>query len=228
MGMNHLILALVSLSCLFSFSTSTSTPPSYSYHYSFSHSSSSAPSAAFNNVPFSKSSGTRMDQTFNKLPTLPTNNVDPGLQQICKDTDHPVECVSNIVPFLGHSKFVAEPVSVLKLEIQAMDNKVKEAIDKATKLMQDHSTQTMTASCLETCLDSYKSILDSDKRVLDALSLHDGYQVSMELSSNIENVQTCEDAFQEANIKSPNIQMDSAIRKMISNTLAIGVNKVHF
>ncbi|PPR82765.1 hypothetical protein GOBAR_AA37950 [Gossypium barbadense] len=169
-----------------------------------------------------------MDQTFNKLPTLPTNNVDPGLQQICKDTDHPEECISNIVPFLGHSKFVAEPVSVLKLEIQAMDNKVKEAIDKATKLMQDHSTQKMTASCLETCLDSYKSILDSDKRVLDALSLHDVYQVSMELSSNIENVQTCEDAFLEANIKSPNIQMDSAIRKMISNTLAIGVDKVHF
>ncbi|KAB2068642.1 hypothetical protein ERO13_A08G040400v2 [Gossypium hirsutum] len=227
MGMNHLILALVSLSCLFSFSTSTSTPPSYSYHYSFSHSSSSAPSAAFN-VHFPKSSGTRIDQTFNKLPTLPTKNVDPGLQQICKDTDHPVECISNIVPFLGHSKFVAEPVSVLKLEIQAMDNKVKEAIDKATKLMQDHSTQKMTASCLETCLDSYKSILDSDKRALDALSLHDVYQVSMELSSNIENVQTCEDAFLEANLKSPNIQMDSVIRKMISNTLAIGVDKVHF
>lgn len=218
--MNHLILALVSLSCLFSFSTST--PPSYSYHYSFSRSSSSSPSAF--NVHFPKSSGPRVDLPFNTLPT----NVDPGLQQICRDTDHPVECISNIVPFLGHGKFVAEPVSVLKLEIQAMDNKVKEAMDKATKLMQDHSTQKMTASCLETCMDSYKSILDSDRRVLDALSLHDVYQVNMELSSNIENVQTCEDAFLEANLKSPNIKMDSMIRKMITNSLAIGVDKVHF
>ncbi|XP_022760015.1 uncharacterized protein LOC111306403 [Durio zibethinus] len=229
MEINHFSIVLISLSCLFSFSASTSAPSPLPNDVIISDSEvpawspSSAPSS-FDGQSFSfKPEREKNDQTFTILP----GSVDPNLQRICGDTDHPIECLTTIVPFLGE-KVAIEPVSILEVGIQAMDNKTKEALAEASELLLDPSTPKHIASCLETCIDSYNAILESDQKVLDAISIRDLYQLSMELSSNVENVHACEDAFEEADLESPIKEMDSLLGKMISNSLAIGVDMVHF
>ncbi|XWS31833.1 hypothetical protein CRYUN_Cryun23aG0110100 [Craigia yunnanensis] len=236
MEINHFILVLISLSCLFSFSASTNAPsplpdasnPAPSPLSDISEVPSGSPASApssFDGQSFSfpEPEVEKTDQLFNILP----GSVDPGLQQICGDTDHPIECITTTVPFLGE-KIAIEPVSILKVGIEAMNNKTKEALAKATMLLLDPSTPKSVASCLETCIDSYNAILDSDQKVLEAIYIRDLYQLSMELSSNVENVHACEDAFDEADLESPIKEMDSLLAKMISNSLAIGVDMVHF
>ncbi|XVF22076.1 hypothetical protein REPUB_Repub12eG0142700 [Reevesia pubescens] len=276
MEINHFILLLISLSCLFSFSASTTAPspsPSASSPAASPLSDASTPASSplsdisspaasplsdastpassplSNNILISSVSevpsgspasapssfdtqsfnfnfefeGQKFDQTFSLLP----GSVDPGLQKICGDTDHPIECLTTIVPFLDE-KVAIEPVSILKVGIEATNIKTKEALAKATMLLQDPSTPKPVASCLEICIDSYDSILDSDQKVLDAIRMKDLYQLSMELSSNVENVHDCEDAFEEAHLESPIKEIDSLLAKMISNSLAIGVDLVHF
>ncbi|XVE77535.1 hypothetical protein DITRI_Ditri13aG0071000 [Diplodiscus trichospermus] len=224
MEMNHFSLVLISLSCLFSFSASTSAPsPLYSEFPSGSPASPPSPFDGQTSFSFPKPEEEKRDQTFSILPV----SVDPGLQRICGDTDHPIECITTTVPFLGE-KVAIEPVTILKVGMEAMNNKTKEALAKATMLLQDPATPKHVASCLETCVDSYNAILESDQKVLDAINIRDLYQLSMELSSNVENVHACEDEFEEADIESPIKEMDSLLAKMISNSLAIGVDMVHF
>ncbi|XP_022728260.1 uncharacterized protein LOC111283882 [Durio zibethinus] len=228
MEINHFnILGLmISLSCLFSFSASTSAPSPLSSDISVPFGSPASAPSSFDvqySFSFPEPEGEKPGQTFSILP----GNIDPTLQRICGDTDHPIECLITTVPFLGEIVAI-EPVSILKVGIEAMNNKTKEALAKATRLVQDPSTPKHVASCLETCIDSYNAILDSDQKVLDAISIRDLYQLSMELSSNVENVHACEDAFEEADIESPIKEMDLLLGKMISNSLAIGVDLVHF
>ena len=231
MEINHSILVLISLSCLFSFSASTSTsaPSPLSYDISDSEVPSGSPTSApssFDGQSFSFSEPAGDKPEFQSFSILP-DSVDPTLQRICGDTDHPIECLTTTAPFLGE-KIAIEPVSILKVGIEAMNNKTKEALAKVTMLLVDPSTPKPVASCLESCIDSYNAILDSDQKVLDAISTRDLYQLSMELSSNVENVHACGDAFEEADIESPIKEMDSLLGKMISNSLAIGVDMVHF
>ncbi|MBA0616418.1 hypothetical protein Godav_016464, partial [Gossypium davidsonii] len=62
------------------------------------------------------------DQTFFILP----NDVDPKLQNICGETDYPIECLATTIPFLDENVAII-PVSILKVEIDAIHNKTKEA-----------------------------------------------------------------------------------------------------
>ncbi|XWS46548.1 hypothetical protein CRYUN_Cryun14cG0077200 [Craigia yunnanensis] len=224
MEINHFILVLISFSCLFSFSASTSAPSALSDSEIPSGSPASTPSSFdVQSFSFPEPEADKPDQTFSILPA----SIDPGLQRICGDTDHPIECLTTTVPFLVE-KVAIEPVSILKVGIEAMNNKTKETLAKAKMLLLDPSTPKPVASCLESCIESYNAILDSNQKVLDAISIRDLYQLSMELSSNVENLHACEDAFEEANIESPMKEMDILLGKMISNSLAIGVDMVHF
>ncbi|XWS76660.1 hypothetical protein CRYUN_Cryun01aG0196400 [Craigia yunnanensis] len=209
----------------FSFSASTTAPSPLSVAAEVPSGSPASAPSSFDGQTFSipEPEVEKTDQSFTILP----DSIDPGLQQICGDTDHPIECLTTTVPFLGE-KVAIEPVSILRVAIEAMNNKTKEALGKATMLLLDPSTPKPVASCLEACIDSYNAILDSDQKVLDAISIRDLYQLSMELSSNVENVHGCEDAFKEADLESPLKEMDSLLGKMISNSLAIGVDMVHF
>ncbi|XVE73453.1 hypothetical protein DITRI_Ditri11bG0118700 [Diplodiscus trichospermus] len=225
MELNRFILVFISLTCLFSFSASTSAPsPLSPISEAPSGSPASSPSS-FEGQSFSfpEPDVEKIDQTFTILP----GNIDPALQKICGDTDHPVECLTTTVPFLD-DKIAVEPVSILKVGIEAMNNKTREALAKASKLLLDPSTPERVASCLETCVDSYNAILDGDQKVLEAISMRDLYQLSVELSSNVENVHGCQDAFEEADLESPIKDIDTLLGKMISNSLAIGVDMVHF
>ncbi|KAK5805021.1 hypothetical protein PVK06_032673 [Gossypium arboreum] len=72
------------------------------------------------------------------------------------------------------------------------------------------------------------SILESKHRILDAISLGDDKQLRVELSSNVDKIYHCEDAFEEANVKSPITEVNSLLGKMITNSLTITIDMVHF
>ncbi|EOX95282.1 hypothetical protein QUC31_004963 [Theobroma cacao] len=213
MAINHFILVLISLSCLFSFSASSPAP-----------SPASAPfPSEIQSFNFPEPEGQKHEQELTILPV----SADPSLQRICGDTDHPIECLTTTVPFLGDDVKI-EPVSILKVGLEAMGNKTREALAEASLLLLDPSTQEAVASCLETCIDSYNAILDTNQKALEAIAIRDLYQLSMELSSNVENVHACSDAFEEAELESPIKEIDALLEKMISNSLAIGIDMVHF
>ncbi|TYG55352.1 hypothetical protein ES288_D09G265900v1 [Gossypium darwinii] len=167
---------------------------------------------------FSKPPG---DQTFFILP----NDVDPKLQSICGETDYPIECLTTTIPFLDENVAII-PVSILKVEIDAIHNKTKEAIDKAYEFSMNPSTSRLLPLCLKTCINNYNAILESKQRILDAISIGDANELSMELSHNMEHVFACEDEFKEAKIESPIVKLNSLLVKIITNSLTIYVDMV--
>ncbi|KAL4296217.1 hypothetical protein GQ457_12G004130 [Hibiscus cannabinus] len=158
---------------------------------------------ASSDARFFSVSNPRGDRTF---PAPPANV--PRLQRVRVDTNH--------------------LVSILMVEIEAIDSKAKEALHMASKLLSNPSTLKPIAFYLETCIDNYNVILESKRRVLDAIGTGDAEQLSAELSSNVDNIFTCEDAFKKSDIKSPVMEMDSLLAKMITNSLIIAVDMVYF
>ncbi|XVF72753.1 hypothetical protein PTKIN_Ptkin12aG0145700 [Pterospermum kingtungense] len=227
METNQFIIVLISLSCLFSLSASASISapsPSALSEAPIGSPTSSPPSFGSDDQSFSfPGLLDKVDQTLSILP----GNIDPGLQKICGNTDHPLECITTIVPFLD-DKVAIEPVSILKVAIQAMNNKTREALAKAKMLSRDPSTPKEVSSSLKLCMESYHSILDSDRKVMEYIATHNAYMLSMELSSNVENIETCEDGFEEDGSECPIQDLNSLLAKMISNCLAIGVDLVRF
>ncbi|KAH1081190.1 hypothetical protein J1N35_020951 [Gossypium stocksii] len=225
MEVNHFILALISLSCLFSVSANAPPPlsnassPAYSEVYDMIEVMSESPS------PFAFD-GTTLESIDDLLSILP-GGVNPALQQICGNTDHPVECIITTMPFLDENAPI-EPLSVLKAGIKAMDNQTKDALAKVTKLSMDPTTPKTIVPILQTCIDVYNSILNSDQKSLEAISNHNLVQLSTELGANVENVLGCDNAFKQAKLESPMKDMDAMLANIISNTLTIGVDMVHF
>ncbi|MBA0802490.1 hypothetical protein Gohar_012775 [Gossypium harknessii] len=225
MEVNHFILALISLSCLFSVSANAPPP--------LSNASSPASSEFYDMIEFMSESpspfafdGTTLESIDDLLSILP-GGVDPALQQICGNTDHPVECIVATMPFLDENAPI-EPLSVLKAGIKAMDNQTKNALAEVTKLSMDPTTPKTIVPILQTCIDVYNSILNSDQKSLEAISNHNLVQLSTELGTNVENVLGCDNAFKQAKLESPMKDMDAMLANIISNTLTIGVDMVHF
>ncbi|MBA0560168.1 hypothetical protein Golob_017083 [Gossypium lobatum] len=225
MEVNHFILALISLSCLFSVSANAPPP--------LSNASSLASLELYDMIEVMSESpspfafdGTTLKSIDDLLSILP-GGVDPALQQICGNTDHPVECIIATMPFLDENAPI-EPLSVLKAGIKAMDNQTKNALAEVTKLSMDPTTPKTIVPILQTCIDVYNSILNSDQKSLEAISNHNLVQLSTELGTNVENVLGCDNAFKQAKIESPMKDMDTMLANIISNTLTIGVDMVHF
>ncbi|MFQ6633499.1 hypothetical protein Gotur_010637, partial [Gossypium turneri] len=221
MEVNHFILALISLSCLFSVSANAPPP--------LSNASSPASSEFYDMIEFMSESpspyafdGTTLESIDDLLSILP-GGVDPALQQICGNTDHPVECIIATMPFLDENAPI-EPLSVLKAGIKAMDNQTKNALAEVTKLSMDPTTPKTIVPILQTCIDVYNSILNSDQKSLEAISNHNLVQLSTELGTNVENVLGCDNAFKQAKLESPLKDMDAMLANIISNTLTIGVD----
>ncbi|MFQ6633497.1 hypothetical protein Gotur_011562 [Gossypium turneri] len=227
MGINHFIIALISLTCLFSFSASTNAP------LPLSDASSPASSELHDMIevmfespsPFAFD-GTTLESIDDVLSILP-GSVDPALQKICGNTDHPVECIKATMPFLDE-KTPIEPLSVLKAGIEAMDNQTKDALAEVTKLSMDPTTPKNVVPILQKCIDVYNNILNSDQKSLEAISNRNLVQLSIELGANVENVLGCDNAFKQAKLESPIKKMDAMLAKIVSNTLTIGVDMVQF
>ncbi|KAB2056643.1 hypothetical protein E1A91_A11G120000v1 [Gossypium mustelinum] len=227
MGINHFILALISLTCLFSFSTSTDAPPP------LFDASGSASLKLYDMIEIMSESpspfafdGTILESIEDVLSILP-GGVDPALQEICGNTDHPVECIKATMPFLDE-KAPIKPLSVLKAGVEAMDNQTKNALAEVTKLSMNPTTLKNVVPILQTCIDVYNNILNNDQKSLEAITNHNLVKLSTELGANVENVLGCENAFKQAKLESPMKEMDAKLAKIISNTLTIGVDMVHF
>ncbi|KAA3454521.1 Pectinesterase inhibitor [Gossypium australe] len=155
------------------------------------------------------------DQTFSIL----SIDVDPKLQKLCGETDYPIECLTSTIPFLDEN---------VAINPCLFSNKTKETLDKAFELSVNPPPSRLFLSCLETCIDNYNSILESKKKILDAIPVGDANQVSMELSFNMENVFACEDTFKEAEIESSITELNSLLVKIITNNIIISVDMINF
>ncbi|KAA3476263.1 Pectinesterase inhibitor [Gossypium australe] len=196
MGINHFILALIFLTCLFSFSISTNAPPP------LSDASGSASLKLYDMIEIMSESpspfafdGTILESIDEVLSILP-GGVDPALQEISG--------------------------------VEAMDNQTKDALAEVTKLSMDPTTLKNVVPILQTCIDVYNNILNNDQKSLEAISNHNLVKLSTELGANVENILGCENAFKQAKLESPMKEMDAKLAKIISNTLTIGVDMVHF
>ncbi|XP_011041080.1 PREDICTED: uncharacterized protein LOC105137145 [Populus euphratica] len=150
----------------------------------------------------------------------PSNNY--ALTKICGLTDHPAECIATIAPFLTGK---TDPISVLKLGMQALHKKFEEATAVATKLNKDPSSSAVVKDSLDTCLESFDSGMSDLNDALIAISSHDIGKLSTMLSATITYPDTCEEAFAEqSGLDSPMKEMDRKLTTLASINLAISAS----
>ncbi|KAJ6680060.1 PECTINESTERASE [Salix purpurea] len=153
---------------------------------------------------------------------LPSPSNSYALTKICGFTDHPAECIAAISPFLTGK---TDPISVLKLGMQALHQIFEEAIAVATKLNKDPSSSAVVKDSLDTCLDSFDSGMSDLEDALLAISSHDIGRLSTLLSATITYPDTCEDAFSEQpGLVSPLKEMNRKLTTMASINLAISAS----
>ncbi|KAJ6723328.1 INVERTASE-RELATED [Salix koriyanagi] len=153
---------------------------------------------------------------------LPSPSNSYALTKICGFTDHPAECIAAISPFLTGK---TDPISVLKLGMQALHQIFEEATAVATKLNKDPSSSAVVKDSLDTCLDSFDSGMSDLEDALLAISSHDIGRLSTLLSATITYPDTCEDAFSEQpGLVSPLKEMNRKLTTMASINLAISAS----
>lgn len=167
--------------------------------------------------------GDKVPETVRKVPS----HVNPKLKKICQEVNHPVECAATAAPYLRENADIS-PVTVLKAEIEAIDKKAKEALAKATKIASDPAASKTITTPLKTCIEGYTAIVKNKPAILEAISKHDSDGLNTELSSNVDHISMCEDAFEEAKMNSPITEVHSLLAKMIFNSINIGVDMVEF
>ncbi|XP_061960770.1 putative pectinesterase/pectinesterase inhibitor 26 [Populus nigra] len=150
----------------------------------------------------------------------PANNY--ALKKICGLTDYPAECIANIAPFLTGR---TDPISVLKMGMQALHKSFEEATAVATKLNKDPSSSAVVKDSLDTCLESFDSGMSDLNDALVAISSHDIGKLSTMLSATITYPDTCEEAFAERpGLDSPMKEMDRKLTTLASINLAISAS----
>ncbi|CAK7348440.1 unnamed protein product [Dovyalis caffra] len=135
-----------------------------------------------------------------------------ALTKICGMTDYPAKCIAAISPFLTGE---TDPISILKIGMQALHKKIEEAIAVATKLNEDPSSSAVVKDSLDTCLDSFDNAISDLNDALLAISSHDIGKLSTMLSATITYPDTCEEAFAEQpDLASPMKEMDDQLTKI--------------
>ena len=150
----------------------------------------------------------------------PSNNY--ALTKICGLTDHPAECIAAIAPLLTGR---TDPISVLKMGMQALHKSFEEATAVAAKLNKDPSSSAVVKDSLDTCLESFDSGMSDLNDALIAISSHDIGKLSTMLSATITYPDTCEEAFAEQpGLDSPMKEMDRKLTTLASINLAISAS----
>ncbi|XP_021646642.2 putative pectinesterase/pectinesterase inhibitor 26 [Hevea brasiliensis] len=207
--------------------SSTASAPSPSQSSSLFASSDSKSVPAESPLPPATSARTNApagaaEDSHEGLPLLfpnPSSSGNPVLKKICDSTDHPTECLTSITPFqTGES----DPVSVLKMEMQALRQGFKKAIAKATEINDDPAVAIEVKGCLDTCLEIYDSGLYDLDDALEAINSHDIDRLKTVLSAAVSDIETCEEAFEEEGTgDSPMKEFDKELTTLASNNLAI-------
>ncbi|XP_050237412.1 cell wall protein RBR3-like [Mercurialis annua] len=153
---------------------------------------------------------------FNQMPA-PAHN--PVLLKVCGTTDHPLECLTSISMFqTGES----DPISVLKMEMQALHKGFEKALAHARKMCANPATPKSTKACLDTCAEMYDSGLTDIEDAITALSNHDIDKLKTVLSATVSDIDTCDEAFlEESDMNSPMKEFDNELSMIASNNLAI-------
>ncbi|KAH1107130.1 hypothetical protein J1N35_010898 [Gossypium stocksii] len=199
--MNQYVFLLLYVSCLFSFSVSAAPGPEPSFITSDTH--------------------------VAKPVSIMPGNFHSGLQKVCSATDEPVDCIQLLSPLMT-DRTAVDPISILRVGIEATNQKVKEALDKANIIMKDPSTTPEYGEILWTCVKNFEDIIDSDQKAMEAITKHNANHIIEELSADSASVSPCEDELEAANIQSPVRDIVKSIHKTISINLAIAAVQVHF
>ncbi|CAI0469748.1 unnamed protein product [Linum tenue] len=147
--------------------------------------------------------------------------MDPVLtQKVCGSTRYPKDCLSSIAPFYTGD---TDPVSVLKMEVQAVRQGFATAIAKV-KQMKKESDGKWNKGALDTCVDNFNSGLTDLDSALEAITDHNIKTLQTMLSSVLTYVTTCEDAMDEDPDSDalPNVtNMEQKLTNLATNSLDI-------
>ncbi|KAE8723217.1 hypothetical protein F3Y22_tig00012523pilonHSYRG00026 [Hibiscus syriacus] len=157
---------------------------------------------------------------------MPASNP-PGLDIICGAIKLPVDCMKLISPFVNRS-ITIEPLSIAKVGIQVSTDMSKQAIDTATRFMDDPKSSASLKEAMSTCLENYQDIPDDNDLALQALDKCNTNEAAIKLSSSLTSVATCLDGNQQMRITSPMRDMETELERLLQITLTIVSDLVKF
>ncbi|KAE8671257.1 hypothetical protein F3Y22_tig00111983pilonHSYRG00083 [Hibiscus syriacus] len=182
-----------------------------------------SPYASNDNSPLEPASGPSAQFSF---ASMPASNP-PGLDKICQATKLPVDCTKFISPFVNSSVKI-EPLSIAKVGIRVSTDMSKQAIDTATRFMDDPKSSASLKEAMSTCLENYQSIPDDNDLALQALDKRNANEAAIKLSSSLASVDTCLDGNHQMHITSPMRDMEEELQRLLHITLTIVSDMVKF
>ncbi|WVY92856.1 hypothetical protein V8G54_031944 [Vigna mungo] len=136
-----------------------------------------------------------------------------SVKEICSRTNYPDDCLSTVVPFLGH-KF--DLTSILEAAIKACSAHTKFTIKIVKKHMKSSSEM---AIALTKCKEQYTNAFHSLHKALKALASHDLATVTVTLSSVMADVSSCESGFED--LKLATGHAEGLVSITVSNCISI-------
>ncbi|GMI69479.1 hypothetical protein HRI_000617200 [Hibiscus trionum] len=148
------------------------------------------------------------------------NNTSPELEKICQATQLPIECVKYVSLFLNDSVKI-EPLTVLMTAIRVSTEMTRQAVDTATRFMNEPGASDNLKTAMSTCLVNYQSIPDDNNLALQALDKHNPKEASFKLSSTVTSMDTCSDGITQMHITSPMRDMETELGRLLNINLQL-------
>ncbi|KAK8509784.1 hypothetical protein V6N13_093632 [Hibiscus sabdariffa] len=179
-------------------------------------SSPESPYSSVDKTPIAPAEGPSATFSF---PSKPDKS-SPELEKICQTTKLPIECVKYVSLFLNNSVKI-EPITVAMTGIRAATEMTKQAIETATKFMDEPGASASLKEAMSTCLDNYQSIPDDNDLALQALEKRNTKEASYKLSYSLTSMDTCFDGISQMRITSPMRDMESELERLLRINLQL-------
>ncbi|KAK8448189.1 hypothetical protein SEVIR_8G242600v4 [Setaria viridis] len=157
--------------------------------------------------------------------------LNPVVKRVCANTQYPEDCEASIAGLPGSvpaaQTAAADAIGVLRLAMEAVREKVVEAMNAATDRMNAPGTDATVKEALDDCTSSYSDIKSNLETVDDALKRGDLATARTNLDSVETDVTTCDDGFNERGTPSVMTDHDQELQKLASDLIAIGANSIH-
>lgn len=138
-----------------------------------------------------------------------------SISGICHNTDYADVCFATL---RGHEDETDTP-SVLRILIQAAQDKTHAALDEVDRLESDPGSSTGLKSILSDCRDSYNDALENFQNALDAIPSSDVGSINSMLSASVTDFGDIDDFLDGYEVPLP--VMNADLTHMTSNCLAV-------
>ncbi|GMI69478.1 hypothetical protein HRI_000617100 [Hibiscus trionum] len=180
-----------------------------------------SPYASNDKSPLPPAEGPSATFSFTSNPA--DNNSPPELEKICQTTKLPIECVKYVSLFLNDSVKI-EPLTVAMTAIRVSTEMTRQAIDTATRFMDEPGASDSLKEAMSTCLDNYQTIPDDNDLALQALDKRNPNEASFKLSSSLTSMDTCFDGITQMHITSPMRDMEAELDRLLRINLQLVSN----